>query len=240
VPTWYAETIHFLWSYSAWFALTVILGGIIIQFLIRPYFAKVSGGFHKIVCYVEKLHDSKIDPSKIDKRGYPVLIATHDIVSALKESRELLIKHCDAAFCPVVPIIMKDWKETREAMERANATLLIIHNEFKAHLGQIAESTRDHLDRAVKVKAEVEANIQTVLERDEQQHKEFLVKLLEISRETERHIDAGYERMNNVLNTILADKNAQMAENNVLMSRVVTALEKLAIDRAERLKNGGK
>jgi hypothetical protein len=209
--------------------MTVILGGIIIQFLVRPYLAKVSGGFHKMVCYVEQLRDSKIDPSKTDKKGYPVLIATHELVEAIRENKELFIKHCDSAFCPVVPIIMKDWKETRDRLDEVNSSLLETHRELRILLTQMAGTSKEHLDRASKVKTELEKSIIVVLERDEKQQKE-----------TRDAVNAGYERMNDVLNTILADKNVQMAENNALMGRVVTALEKLASEKTERMKNGGK
>lgn len=72
----------------------------------------------------------------------------------------------------------------------------------------------------------VYSSIVEALGRIVEQDKGYLAKIIELRQETEKRIDANYDRVNEVMDTLVADKTAQMVEMNALFARMVVAIEK--------------
>lgn len=85
MPGWWAELLTLLHTFGFWFMVMAVAFGIIFQYLVRPYFTKVSGGFHQVVRYTSKQHEASLHPTRKKGNGNADLITRQEMLTEMGE-----------------------------------------------------------------------------------------------------------------------------------------------------------
>jgi hypothetical protein len=208
MPTWWSEAWTLFHTFAGPFAVILILLGIIIQFLLRPFASQISKGFHKVITRVDDLHRSKRHPSKKRDDGTPALFSTQELLDHI----DPLLKTLDG-----VSLAVKIMTENQKAIVES--------------LGTIEE-------RACMEACPVFPRIITHMEKEERQEEEFLDKLLTLRKATLTAIDGMREDMSVLhkrLDDFLTNTYAAMEKKDELFAKLVTGIEK---ERSERANGG--
>jgi hypothetical protein len=185
MPGWWAEVVTLMHTFGFWFAITAIFLGVIIQYLIRPYFSKVSGGFHQVVKYTTHQHAASRSTLKDDKNE-PILITRQEMLNEMGELKGLLLKIL---------------KSNDDRFEMLNGT---INNKFCTEACPVYKRIFAlTLDTAAEGKELVDKLLRFQKEYNKE-YRETLNKLVESRRHTSEEVSELHRRLDTFLDTSLA------------------------------------
>jgi hypothetical protein len=186
MPGWWSEVVTLLHTFGFWFALTAICLGIIIQYLIRPYFSKVSGGFHKVVTYTTSQYEASKHPTRIGDNGKIELITRQEMLNEMGELKGLLLqilKFEDSHFEELNSTISNKFcTEACPVYQRIFALTLETSAEGKELVDKLLRFQNEH----------------------NKEYRETLSKLIEARRQTSEEVSDLHRRLDTFLDTSLA------------------------------------
>jgi hypothetical protein len=176
MPTWWTEALQLLHTFGFWFALAALLIGVILRYLVMPYFTRVHEGLKKAACQTNLQFDSNLHPSDKDKAGHPILITRYEMKKEMEDLTKIVESKvtnlhsiigdkCCTENCPVFKPL-KDMILNNEAREQAFLdNLLKLRKETQSDINELHKRLDSFFENVLDKRDDIIAKQMALMER---------------------------------------------------------------------------